>query len=111
MSRVATITPTEYVKRWPPGENQADVVLLDVREDAEVALAALSFATHVPASQIPMRLHEFDSSKTIIVMCHGGIRSMHVAQYLTEQGFDQVVSLTGGIDAWSREIDSGIPRY
>ncbi|MEE8306244.1 MAG: rhodanese-like domain-containing protein, partial [Gammaproteobacteria bacterium] len=47
----------------------------------------------------------------LVVMCHGGMRSLQVAQYLTDQGFADVYNLSGGIDAWSQEVDPAVPRY
>ena len=48
---------------------------------------------------------------TVVVYCHHGRRSMMVTKALREQGFDRAVSMQGGIDAWSVEIDPSIPRY
>lgn len=111
MSRVESLTPTEYTKRWPLDRAHSDVVLLDVRETAELELAALNFALHIPMGQVPARVDELEPEKTIVVMCHSGGRSMRVAEYLATRGFEKVVNLTGGIDAWSREIDCTVPRY
>jgi rhodanese-related sulfurtransferase len=44
-------------------------------------------------------------------MCHGGGRSRRVAEFLTANGFEHVFNLRGGIDAWSQQIDPGVPRY
>ena len=75
-------------------------MLLDVREDDEIATASLDFARHIPMANVPERLTSLPKDRPIIVMCHGGTRS----------GRD-VANLTGGIDAWSVEIDPGVPRY
>lgn len=61
--------------------------------------------------EIPGRLGELDQEKEIVVFCHHGIRSAMVVEYLREQGFARAVNLAGGIDAWSREVDPGVPRY
>ena len=111
MTDVVEITPSEFAKRWPDITERADVVLLDVREPVELELAAIPFAAHIPMGQIPARLHELDKESTIVVMCHGGVRSLQVATFLSTQGFPSVINLAGGIDAWSREIDDSIPRY
>jgi rhodanese-related sulfurtransferase len=111
MSSVSSMTPSEFRARWPEHGAVDDVVLLDVREAHELALAAVSASVHIPMGQIPARLDEIDRDKTIVVMCHGGIRSMQVAGFLVQNGFDNVVNLDGGIDAWSREIDQSVPRY
>jgi rhodanese-related sulfurtransferase len=44
-------------------------------------------------------------------VCHGGVRSLNVAVWLRNQGFEKVQSLSGGIDGWSREVDPAVPRY
>ena len=85
--------------------------LLDVREDDELATAAVDFAVHVPMNSVPERLGELPEGKPIVVMCHGGTRSDRVAKYLRERGFTDVANLEGGIDAWSVEIDPSVPRY
>jgi rhodanese-related sulfurtransferase len=86
-------------------------MLLDVREDDEVATASVDFAKHIPMGKVPERLGELAKDGNIVVMCHGGSRSERVAKYLRENGFTSVANLTGGIDAWSQEIDPGVPRY
>ena len=87
-------------------------LLLDVREPWEHETAALPSATLMPMGDIPSRAHaELDPDAPIVVMCHHGSRSLHVALWLREQGFTHAQSLAGGIDAWSRSIDPTIPRY
>lgn len=102
------IGPVELKQRLDAG---ADIVLLDVREPEELALAQLPGAVHIPMGDVPSRLHELDPEKEIIVMCHHGIRSASVAQFLARRDFEHVVNLAGGIDAWSLSVDPGVPRY
>ncbi len=47
----------------------------------------------------------------IVTYCHHGIRSVSAGAFLERLGFTNVHSLTGGIDAWSCEVDPGVPRY
>ncbi len=89
----------------------ADFVLLDVREDDEVATASLPFARHVVMGSIPARLAEIPREADIVVMCHGGYRSANVANYLRANGYASVANLAGGIDGWSTEVDASVPRY
>jgi rhodanese-related sulfurtransferase len=87
-------------------------LLLDVREPWEYQTASISNSTLMPMGDVPSRAHaELDPDAPIIVMCHHGARSLNVALWLREQGFTQAQSLAGGIDAWSRTIDSQVPRY
>jgi rhodanese-related sulfurtransferase len=111
MPQVPELTPTDFVDRWPLESRDGEVVLLDVREPEELELACLEGVVHIPMNEIPARLDELDRAKTVTVICHGGGRSMRVAAFLMTQGFDRVFNLRGGIDAWSREVDSSIPRY
>ncbi len=108
MSLPAEISVSE-LKRMHDADDS--FMLLDVREPDELATASLDFAKHVPMGSVPERLAELPKDGDIVVMCHGGMRSDRVARYLRENGFTSVANLAGGIDAWSREIDSTVPTY
>jgi rhodanese-related sulfurtransferase len=86
-------------------------VLLDVREPFEVQRASLPDALHIPMRQLPARLNELDRDAEIAVLCHHGGRSEHVAQFLSIQGFAKVHNVSGGIDAYAKRVDPGVPRY
>jgi rhodanese-related sulfurtransferase len=88
-------------------------VLLDCREPHEVATAKISGSVHIPMREVPARLPELDAHKSerLVVHCHHGGRSLRVTQFLRQQGFDQAQNMAGGIDAWSLEVDSSVPRY
>jgi rhodanese-related sulfurtransferase len=90
-------------------------VLLDVREPWEVGTASVPAADFdvvaIPMNEIPGRLAELPRDRPIACLCHHGARSQRVAMFLAQQGFDEVANVAGGIDAWSRERDPGIPRY
>jgi rhodanese-related sulfurtransferase len=87
--------------------------LLDVREPDEIATAAIEGTLRIPMQQIPTRLSELEPLKNqrIVVHCHHGGRSARVQAWLQQQGFTQVQNMTGGIDAWSLEVDPSVPRY
>lgn len=110
MSEVPELTPIEVDRRWPRGQRD-DVVLLDVREPAELEQAAIAEARHIPMMQVPQRLGELPKDKPIVVFCHLGGRSRRVAQFLAANGFEQVFNLDGGIDAWSQLVDERVGRY
>lgn len=95
----------EFLREHP------DTVLLDVREDEEVAICHLSGSVHIPMNLIALRHNELPDDVPIVVYCHHGIRSMNVARYLAHLGFDDVYNLSGGIDAWSLQIDPNVARY
>jgi len=87
-------------------------LLLDVREQWEFQTASLPDSVLMPMGEIPSRAHqELDPDAPIVVLCHHGARSLSVTMWLRNQGFESVQSLAGGIDAWSRAIEPGIPRY
>ena len=111
MPAIPELSPTEFRERWPQAPNEGDVTLLDVREPAELALAAVDGALHIPMRDVPARLTELPHDRPLVVMCHGGGRSRRVAEFLTANGFEHVFNLRGGIDAWSQQIDPGVPRY
>jgi rhodanese-related sulfurtransferase len=110
MAQVPELNPLEALARWPQMP-ESQVTLLDVREHEELELARLAQAKHIPMREIPQRMGEFDRGKPLIVMCHSGQRSRIVAQYLLDNGFDDVFNLAGGIDAWSQQVDPTVPRY
>jgi rhodanese-related sulfurtransferase len=87
-------------------------ILLDVREPWEFNTAALPHALLMPMGEVTSRAHtELDPDARIVVLCHHGQRSLSVAMWLRNQGFDHAQSLAGGIDHWSRAIDPAIPLY
>ena len=89
-----------------------EVTVLDVREPWEFDTAHIADSKHIPMGDIPARFNqELDPEKHIVVVCHHGVRSMNVTVWLRQQGFENVQSLRGGIDRWSREIDPSVPLY
>lgn len=91
------------------------VLLLDVREPWEVALAALNVpgvpTVCIPMNEVPGRLAELDPAQLIVCLCHHGMRSLQVVAFLSQNGYASVYNLAGGIDAWSLAIDPAVPRY
>ena len=101
------ISVDELERRYAAEET---FLLLDVREPDELATASIAWATAIPMGEIPARMRELPPDTQIVCMCHHGSRSERVAEFLAANGYD-AVNLTGGIDAWSRAIDSDVPRY
>ncbi|HMK30863.1 MAG TPA: rhodanese-like domain-containing protein [Terriglobales bacterium] len=103
------ITPEELQDKLRAGDRP---VLLDVREPWEYEAARIGGSTHIPMDQIPNRVHqELDPDQHIVVICHHGVRSANVANWMRQQGFDKAQSLRGGLDRWSRQIDPAVPTY
>ena len=91
---------------------QPGFVLLDVREPWEYDAARIEGSTLMPMGDVPSRaFQELDPEAHIVTLCHHGLRSLNVAVWLRNQGFENAQSLRGGIDAWSAEIDSAVSRY
>ena len=88
-------------------------LLLDCRESEEYALVAIEGSQLLPMSEIASRVGEIAAhqQKPVVVYCHHGGRSAQVATWLRGQGFTQVQSMAGGIDAWATEIEPGMARY
>jgi rhodanese-related sulfurtransferase len=103
------ISVTEFKSLKDAGEG---FTLLDVREPWEFQTAQIDGSKHIPMGEIPARFNqELDPEQHIVVICHHGVRSMNVTAWLRQQGFEKVQSLRGGIDRWSREVDSSVPLY
>ncbi|MFZ0733743.1 MAG: rhodanese-like domain-containing protein [Candidatus Sulfotelmatobacter sp.] len=103
------ITPEEVKGKLDAG---AALTLLDVREPWEFETASISNARLIPMGDVPSRAHqELDPEDHIVVLCHHGVRSMNVTVWLRQQGFENVQSMRGGIDAWSRRVDPKVPVY
>lgn len=85
--------------------------LIDVREPSEFELATVEGAELLPMSRFPEWAPSLSPDERIVVMCHHGIRSANICMFLVRNGFTDVSNLAGGIDAWSVEVDAGVPRY
>src|SRR6202048_3123265 len=86
--------------------------LLDVREPWELEKASLQDSKHIPMGDVPMRANqELDPDAHIVVVCHHGVRSLSVTNWLRQQGFEKVQSMRGGIDGWARAVDPKVPVY
>jgi len=103
------ISPEEVKGKLDSGDS---FQLLDVREPWEFEAARIEAAKLMPMGDVPARANqELDPDQHIVVLCHHGVRSMNVTVWLRQQGFEKVQSMRGGIDAWSRRVDSKVPVY
>ena len=103
-------TPQELKEKLDRGD---DFVLLDVRNDDELARACIKGCMHVPLDKLDDRLDDLEAlkGKEFVVMCHTGIRSQMAQEYLTVQGFKRVRNLDGGIEAYAVHVDPSVGRY
>ena len=86
-------------------------IVLDIREPDEVAICVLADSVVVPMQQVPEALESLPRDAPLVVLCHHGMRSAMVTNYLRGNGFDNAWNLKGGIDAWARMIDPDMARY
>jgi len=109
--------PPAEVQNLPPEDiaqllkEQPDISVLDVRPPEERAVACLANSRMIDQSLAQEILNSWEPETPMVFMCHKGGRSLQAAQYFTQQGFQNVYNMVGGIDAWSLTVDSEIPRY
>ena len=86
-------------------------LLLDVREQWEWDKCHFDKARLLPMGQVITNINSLDKSQELVIICHHGIRSMQVARYFESIGFDKIINLKGGIDAWAKTIDDTMVLY
>ncbi len=104
------IQPGE-LKAWLDDPARDHPLLLDVRQPWEYDVCRIQDSQLVPMSAIQARIAELNPAQEIVVICHHGVRSYHVARFLEHNGFSQVINLTGGVDAWAKQVDPSMPTY
>jgi rhodanese-related sulfurtransferase len=111
MPAVLEISPADAKRRLSESNK---TVLIDVREPEECSVAHLGTAEYIPMSLVPaafQRLEGMAEEGDLLVLCHHGVRSLQVVVWLRERGLENCYSVAGGIDRWSRDLDTAIPRY
>ena len=103
---------------WLADPARKKPLLLDVREPWEFQTCHIEGAQLVPmgevaarAGELAERVRESGAGVEVVVICHHGGRSMQVAMFLEKQGFSEVINLAGGVDAWARTVEPGMPVY
>ena len=92
-------------------ESRGAHVLLDVRETWELETARLNPCLHIPMGEVAARTLEIPRDVPVYVLCHGGVRSGQVTEFLRGRGYGNVRNVRGGIAAWSAEVDASVPTY
>lgn len=106
IDRNMEVGPVEAAKLVAEGRAR----LVDVRTREE--FDAVHIDGSIPFSQDLMHeLPGWDRSQLVVFVCHHGVRSLDAAAYFAGHGMENVRSLKGGIDAWSCEVDTDLPRY
>ncbi len=102
-------TAEEIAARLAAGE---DLLLVDVREPTEWAIASLDTSEQRALSQIQTWWETLPRDREVVVFCHHGARSAQVCAALASQaGFTNLTNMEGGIDRWSLLVDNKVPRY
>lgn len=86
-------------------------LLLDVREQWEWDRCRISDSRLLPMGQIITQIQNLDKAQETVIICHHGIRSMQVSKYFDSIGFEKIINLHGGIDAWAKQVDPTMPLY
>ena len=110
---ISTISAEELARCL--ADKDSSIQLIDVREPEEIEIASLEGFEILPLSQFAEWSNtiktRFNLQAETLVMCHHGIRSAHMCQWLLNLGFTNVKNVSGGIDAYSLLVDNTIPRY
>lgn len=98
---------------WLNDASRPQPLLLDVREPWEYELGHLPGALSLPMALTPLRASELPDDRDIVAICHHGMRSHQVAQWLQNNGFapEKLWNLNGGVAAWADAVDNDFPRY
>ncbi len=98
------------VKKLKKTLGNNEVILLDVREPYEIEICNIKGSLFIPMNEIPYKVNQLDKDKSYAVMCHSGVRSLHVTNYLNGQGY-RALNVVGGIDMWALVVDNEMIRY
>ncbi|MEM9400310.1 MAG: rhodanese-like domain-containing protein [Verrucomicrobiota bacterium] len=108
MSEIKSITPQDLQTEL----KSTNITLIDVREEDEWHICHIEGAKLVPLTLFTQQaLTLLDKQDDLVLYCHHGMRSMNACEWLVGHGYSKVRNLTGGIDAWSLQVDSKTPRY
>jgi rhodanese-related sulfurtransferase len=113
MALVKEITVSDLKKMLGTTKSEAKdaPILVDVREPGEVSYCCIPGCINIPLGLLSDNLDRLPSDKQLVMICHHGVRSKQAAILLSHCGFNNVASLTGGVDSWAQEIDPLMKRY
>ncbi len=104
MQRFSALQLSEYLKTHTPR-------LIDVREPWEFDICSIANSELLPMGRVPTSLELFHESPEYVIICHHGIRSLQVINFLAHHRIHNTINLDGGVDGWAREIDLSMPLY
>ncbi|WP_119458819.1 rhodanese-like domain-containing protein [Rhodospirillaceae bacterium SYSU D60014] len=87
------------------------VTIVDVREGWEWEICRISGSLHMPLDHLTGEARMLPKDEPLVVLCHHGMRSQQATAWLRRNGYDNAVNLSGGIDAWARQVEPSMQRY
>lgn len=99
------------LQEWLADTTREQPLVLDVREPWEHEVCNIAGSRLLPMQDIPARVQELPADTDIVVLCHHGMRSLQVAQFLKQSGLERVSNLSGGIAAWAAQVDPDMSQY
>jgi len=99
------------LQAWLADTTREQPLVLDVREPWEHEICNIAGSRLLPMQDIPARVKELPADTDIVVLCHHGMRSLQVAQFLKQSGLERVSNLSGGIAAWAAQVDPDMSQY
>jgi rhodanese-related sulfurtransferase len=105
-----SVTAPELAQ-WLHDDKRQRPLLLDVREPWEFQICRIDGSELIPLGALAVRVRELDRMRPTVCICHHGNRSAHATLFLMQHGFADVYNLTGGVDAWARQVDPAMPVY
>ena len=87
------------------------IQIVDVREHFEWEICHIEGALNIPMNLIVESIDKISKDITTVIMCHHGVRSMNVIQYLESKGCKNLINLEGGIHAWATDVDKNMSTY
>jgi rhodanese-related sulfurtransferase len=103
--------PATALREWLDDKSRVAPLILDVRDPWEHDLCRIEGSQLLPMQEIPARMSELPKDRDIVILCHHGMRSYQVAEFLRSEGLARVCNLSGGIAAWAEQIDPTMARY
>ena len=99
------------LQEWLADTTREQPLVLDVREPWEHEVCNIAGSRLLPMQDVPARVKELPADTDIVVLCHHGMRSLQVAQFLKQSGLERVSNLSGGIAAWAALVDPDMSQY
>lgn len=106
MSTYSEIQPHDLVAMT----TSTPLLLVDVRNDDEVARGMIQGAIHIPLAMLPLQYESLSKAENIVFYCHSGVRSAHAAAFAASKGSKNVYNLSGGVLAWARAGYTFVPK-